>query len=289
MSEIDVDYLKQWVGKEQTTTDDLDPFKANALSAALVFDQTPLDVIGVGDGLPPAWQWLYFSGTPSGFETGVDGHPKTGGFLPPVPLQRRMWAAGKFTVKQPLLIGQRATKTSRVASVEHKQGSTGDLVFVTLENEIAQANQVCVVEEQNIVYRDMQTGPSPLSAGKKAPEDAQWESTVVPDPVMLFRFSALTYNSHRIHYDRAYAVEKEHYPGLVVHGPLQALLLANAIHAFCDQVQVSDFQFRAQRPIFDAHPFELCGKREGDKVSLWTRDHEGFVGMSASATLSEVK
>jgi len=235
--------------------------------------------------LHPAWQWLYFLDTPSASSTGTDGHPKTGNFLPPVPLPRRMWAAGDFEIRHPIFLGTPATKRSAIASVELKEGSTGPLVFVTVKHTIEQSGVVCIDETQRIVYREKPPGPSPLPPGKELMSSYDWSVEIQPDPVMLFRFSALTYNSHRIHYDRQYAVEEECYPGLVVHGPLQVTILNNCIRQFCDGAAVTEFSFRAQRPLFDMDPFTVCLKRSGNQISAWTRSHEGFVGMSAAAVI----
>ena len=284
---IDIEHLQTWVGREQIVEDDLSPVKARALSAALEREgyQSPLPE--AGDLLPPAWQWLYFVDTPGALMTGVDGHPKTGGFLPPVPLPRRMWAAGKFSVSKQLVLGTPAKKRSVVTSVELKEGSTGTLVFVTVKHSIEQDGAVCIDEEQNIVYREMPTGPSPLPPGKAAPEQADWAIGLQPDPVLLFRFSALTYNGHRIHYDRQYAIDEEFYPALVVHGPLQATLLADSVRENCPGHTIESFSFRAQRPLFDVDSLSICGKCNGNKIEVWTRSHDGFVGMKASATLVE--
>lgn len=284
---IDIEYLKGWEGKTIKLEDGLSPFPAQALAGVFNRDERPHP----GGTLPPCWQWLYFLDTPSGAGTGADGHPATGGFLPPSPLPRRMWAAGKFSILRPLELGQTAQKTSRIASVDLKAGKSGVLLFVNVEHDIAQAGQLCVRETQNIVYREMPQSAAPLPPGESAPEDktdigAQWRETITPDPVMLFRYSALTYNSHRIHYDRDYAVNTEFYPALVVHGPLLASLLAESASRQFPGERIDTFSFRAQRPTFDDQPFQVCGRRDGDKLTLWTVDHEGFVGMKASATLT---
>ena len=283
---IDIDNLKTWVGRETVVVDDLSPFKAAALSAALERQDHQPRLPEAGSELPPGWQWVYFVDAPSALMTGVDGHPKTGDFLPPVPLPRRMWAAGSYTVHRPVLLGTSAQKRSLVSSVDLKEGSTGTLVFVTVNHTIEQSGQVCIEEEQNIVYREMPDGPKPLPPGKVAPEAADWVIDVQASPVLLFRYSALTYNSHRIHYDRQYASDTEFYPALVVHGPLQATLLADSVREHCAGSSIKQFSFRAQRPLFDTDSLSVCGKREGDEVKLWTRSHDGFVGMSATAQLS---
>lgn len=281
MSSIDIDFLRTWVGKEQRVADELNPFPSRALAAALDHGSLPTK----GDVLPPSWHWLYFLDTPTASGTGPDGHPKKGGFLPPVPLPRRMWAAGKLQRDQPLILGMPAEKKSTIRSVEIKEGKSGALVFVNIEHALSQNGKLCIVEEQNVVYRDMPTGPAPLPPGEVSATEADWVTTIVPDPVLLFRFSALTYNCHRIHYDRDYAVNEEFYPALVVHGPLLATLLLDHVNANVKDRRVAKFNFRAVRPTFDNAPFTVSGKRDGDQVSLWTTDAEGFVGMTAKVGL----
>lgn len=289
---IDISHLQTWVGREKTVVDDLSADKARALSAALEREDYRPALPESGSALPPCWQWIYFVDTPSALTTSGDGHPKTGGFLPPVPLPRRMWAAGNFAIHLPVLLGTPAHKRSVVSSVDLKQGATGTLVFVTVRHTIEQAGRICMEEEQNIVYREMPAEPSPLAPGKTAPKDTDWVIDIRPDPVLLFRYSALTYNGHRIHYDRQYAIEEEFYPALVLHGPLQATLLANCARQFYADTELSQlmyFSFRALRPLFDTDCLSLCGKRDGNTLSLWTRSHEGFVGMTATAQLGEGK
>ena len=282
MSEIDIEFLRRWVGRERVVEDHLSPFPARALAAALDRSQT----LGEGEALPPAWQWLYFLDSPAASATGQDGHPSLGEFLPPAPLPRRMWAAGAFEVKRPLCLGQTATKTTRIVSVDAKSGKTGNLVFVNLEHRIEQAGQLCVREDQNLVYREQPTAPQLLPPGEAAPQDVDWTRIITPDPVLLFRYSALTYNGHRIHYDRQYAVEREFYPALVVHGPLLASLVLELIAAQLPQEQVLEYRFRAVRPTFDTHPFRVCGRRQGKTLQLWTQDHEGMLCMTATAVLA---
>jgi 3-methylfumaryl-CoA hydratase len=278
---IDIDFLKTWIGKERLRQDDLSPFKAQALAAALDRE----DSLQTGDELPPSWQWLYFVDTPQASATGVDGHPKTGGFLPPAPLPRRMWAAGNYTIHKPLVLGRVAEQHSVIKSVDLKTGKSGTLLFVTVEHNTRQDGELCLREEQNIVYRDMPTAPAPLPAGETAPQDADWRMEITPDPVLLFRYSALTYNGHRIHYDRDYAVNTEFYPALVVHGPLLATLLAELVAKNIPEARMETFAFRAQRPSFDTDKFTVCGKRDGDTLSLWTCSHDGFIGMTAKVKL----
>ena len=213
----------------------------------------------------------------------MDGHARRGGFLPPVPLPRRMWAGGRFEFHQPLHIGERISRVSRVADVTHKQGRTGELVFVLVRHEISGAEGPAVVEEQDLVYRD-HSGSA--LAPPAAPSSHGWERILRADDVLLFRYSALTFNGHRIHYDRRHATETEGYPGLVVHGPLIATLLVDLLRRNLPVKNISRFSFRAVRPLFDTAPFSICGQPEGDRVRLWAKNESGGLVMDASAVLA---
>lgn len=278
---IDIAHLRQWVGREQVAEQTIAPFPAVALSGLLDHAAPP----AVGDALPLPWHWLYFLDAPARSATGVDGHPVRGGFLPPVPLPRRMWAAGALQLDAPLRLGAVARKTSTVRRVDLKEGRSGPLVFVTVDHVLEQGGRVCIREEQNIVFRDAPTGAAPLPPGDKILKTAQWSTTMRPDASLLFRFSALTYNGHRIHYDRDYAVREEFYPALVVHGPLLATALLDLVAQGRPGAAVRAFSFRALRPAFDTDTLQLCAAADGDAVELWTQDGQGQVGMSARATL----
>lgn len=283
MSAIDIEYLKQWVGKQQAQHDDITLFPARALAAALNNASLPEK----GDALPLFWEWMYFLPTPLGSETGKDGHPDKGGFLPPVPLPRRMWAAGEVELNHPLLIGQEAKRVSTIESVELKEGSTGTLVFVNVRHDIYQNESLCISQVQNIVYREQPGERSELPPGKPAPEDAQFSAEIDPDPVLLFRYSALTYNGHRIHYDRDYAVDEELYSALVVHGPLLVTLLLELQRHELVERTIKQFKFRAVRPTFDKDSFSVAGKLEGNTLSLWSADAGGNTCMTIKAELAD--
>ena len=278
---IDVDYLRTWIGREQVTEDSLCVFPARALGALLDHDER----LSAGDALPAAWQWLYFLDTAKRSKVGKDGHPQKGELLPPIPLPRRMWAAGSLKVHQPLRLGRAASKKSRVRSVDCKTGKSGELVFVTLDHEISQEGGVCIDEEQTLVYRPMPTERPASVPGEQASAVPQFSSAYRADSVDLFRYSALTFNAHRIHYDREYATGEEFYPGLVVHAPLLVTLLLNLLHLRVAGEHLTALHFRALRPTFDLSPVQLHGAREGRHVKLWTADAENFVGVSASAEL----
>jgi 3-methylfumaryl-CoA hydratase len=239
--------------------------------------------------LPPLWHWLYFLPHHRQSEIGADGHARRGGFLPPVPLPRRMWAGSQFQFRAPVRIGDEVSRTSTIEEVTTKHGRTGTLVFVKVRHEVRcnGAAEPAIVEHHDIVYREAkQAGdvdPPPQAAEAGAP----WQREVIPDDVLLFRYSALTFNGHRIHYDRRYVTEVEGYPGLIVHGPLIATLLLDLLRRQMAQADVAAFRFKAVRPTFDLHPFKLNGapQADGRTVRLWAQDHEGWLTMDAIATL----
>jgi 3-methylfumaryl-CoA hydratase len=197
-----------------------------------------------------------------------------------------MWAGSHIEFRRPLLVGDSITKTSTIADISRKDGRSGPLVFVRVHHEISVAAGVAIVEDQDLVYREMpKSGEGPQSS-KAAPDNEQFSRNVTPDPVLLFRYSALTFNSHRIHYDRPYAMSEEGYPGLVVHGPLIATLLMGEVTRAHPRVGVTTFEFRAVSPLFDTAPFTVCGRRDDAVVALWARGPGGQLAMSATATVS---
>jgi len=280
-------HLQSWVGKTETLLDDITAAPLRGLSATLDRDDPPPVP---GTALPPLWHWLYFLPQPRRSEIGPDGHARRGGFLPPVPLPRRMWAGGRLQWAQdnPLVVGDAIQRFSRIESVTHKAGRTGDLVFVGVKHEVHNGRGLAITEEHDIVYRANPQAGDPVPAPQPAAQDAAWTETVMPDDVLLFRYSALTFNGHRIHYDRKYVTEVEGYPGLIVHGPLIATLLLDLLRNRLPGARVTHFQFRAVRPVFDIAPFKLHGKPspDGKTVQLWTEDHEGWLTMQATATLA---
>ncbi|MBP8148238.1 MAG: MaoC family dehydratase N-terminal domain-containing protein [Limnohabitans sp.] len=241
-----------------------------------------------GTPLPPLWHWLFFLPQHRQSEIGPDGHARRGGFLPPVPLPRRMWAGGRLHWHQPLRVGDAVHRSSRIESVTHKSGRSGDLLFVLVRHEVHNAQGLCLTEEHDIVYRPAALPGEPAPTPVAAPAAAAWQREVVPDDVLLFRYSALTFNGHRIHYDRQYVTAVEGYPGLVVHGPLIATLLVDLVRRHTDR-PVNSFEFRALRPTYecaDGRALKVCGEPDGNTVHLWAQDHEGWLTMQATATLS---
>ena len=280
-------HLQGWVGKTETLIDDITVAPLRGLAATLDRDDAaPV----AGSALPPLWHWLYFLPQPRHSEIGLDGHARRGSFLPPVPLPRRMWAGGRlqWVKDNPLVVGDAMNRISRIESVTHKAGRSGDLVFVLVRHEVHNAQGLALTEEHDIVYRaNPQSGDAVLPP-QPAAQVGAWTQTVVPDDVLLFRYSALTFNGHRIHYDRKYVTEVEGYPGLVVHGPLIATLLLDLLRDKLPDARLTNFDFRAVRPIFDISPFKLHGQpsADGKTILLWTEDHAGWLTMQATATLT---
>lgn len=269
--------LQDWIGRRETATDLLRPQPARFMQATLDRDATLTD----GDALPPLWHWLYFLDARPASELGRDAHPRKGGFLPPVDLPRRMWAGGRFRFHAPLILGQPASRQSTIRSVSQKQGRSGRLCFVTVIHELFQNGTCALHEEHDIVYRQDPSPDAPHPIPAAAPEGAEVTRPVVPTQVMLFRYSALTFNGHRIHYDLDYARDVEGYRGLVVHGPLLAQLLM--LMATDILGPLATFSFRAYSPLMHFETAELCHK-DG---ALWVRGPDGRQCMTAEATASE--
>ena len=289
ISAAELAHLQTWQGRTESVADTLHPATVQGLAATL--DRTDADTDAApGAVLPPLWHWAYFLPHARQSVLGPDGHPQRGGFLPPVPLPRRMWAGGRLAWQpaNPLCVGDAVQRTSRIACVTHKAGRTGDLLFVGVEHAFANAQGLALTEVHDIVYRAAPQPGDPVPPPTAAEEGAAWQREVVPDDVLLFRYSALTFNGHRIHYDRRYVTEVEGYPGLVVHGPLIATLLLDLLHRQMPGATVARFEFKAVRPTFDLHPFRLNGQPspDGSTVRLWAEDHEGWLTMQATATLA---
>ncbi len=273
------------MGKTETATDLVTPTPMASLAATLDIDAPRPRA---GDAVPPLWHWLYFLEIHRQSELAPDGHARLGGFLPPVPLPRRMWAGGRLEFLRPLRVGETYTRTSRILDVQHKEGRSGSLVFVFVRHEIANAEGITLTEEQDLVYRADPKPGDPPPGLRPAPAGAIWTRTLQPDDVLLFRYSALTFNGHRIHYDRRFATKTEGYPGLVVHGPLIATLLLDLLRRNTTHADVARFEFRSVSPLFDVAPFTLHAKPESDgkSISLWATDPSGNLAMMSTAKLA---
>lgn len=258
-----------WMGRAEEVHDQL---SRNLLMriAATLDEPTPAH----GEPLPPLWQWCFFQEPIPEGALGEDGHPARGGFLPPADNRNRMWAGGRIEFIEPLIAGAEATRVSTITHIEEKQGRTGALLFVTVQHEYRQDGRLAIREEQDIVYRE----PNPPKASSGEPMIAgHWREAVTPTPTLLFRYSAVTFNGHRIHYDWPYVTEAEGYAGLVVHGPLIATL---NLRAFCranPEARLRRFAYRGLRPLVVPQPFELGGRLVAPgRAELWAGDHNGL-------------
>ncbi|HKT86759.1 MAG TPA: MaoC family dehydratase N-terminal domain-containing protein [Novosphingobium sp.] len=270
------DDFSAWIDKQEVAHDRLDATRSNALRAALAQDAS----LREGDEMPVLHHWLHFWNVVPPGGLGADGHAARGKFLPPVPLPHRMWAGGRFEFIAPLKLGEAVTRTSTIISVTPKTGKSGELVFVTVKHEISGENGLAMVEEQDLVYRGGSTNTISAPGPDGPVPAAAWRETVEADSVLLFRYSALTMNSHRIHYDRSYTMNQEGYPALVVHGPLQATLLADL--AVRKGGALRAFSFRGHAPAFDIAPLHVCGEPGPDNAELWT-EQDGAMRMVATA------
>ena len=289
MSSTPGENIQDYIGRTVHSTDFVSSHLLERLAATLD------DTLASTDVLPPLWHWLLFQEWASPAQLGLDGHPKRGGFLPPLPeLTRRVWGGGRVEFGARLRLGERVLRTSVIQRIDEKNGKSGRLVVVTVRHELVGGSGLCVREEQDLVYRE--TDSTVVGAAAKmgtaaatvdcptAPPGA-FSRQVLPDPVLLFRFSALTGNAHRIHYDLPYALQQEGYPGLVVHGPLQAIWLIGHLQQELAIVPTR-FEYRAHRPAIAGRPLRLEGWKEGPLVRLRTVDADGALCMSAEATLA---
>jgi 3-methylfumaryl-CoA hydratase len=277
------DYL-EWIGRTHCAEDEITAAPLRALSATL--DRTDPPAVQ-GTPLPPLWHWLFFASLHRPSQMRPDGHAEGGGFMPPVPLPRRLWAGSRFTWNQdnPLRVGDRVTRRSRIESITPKQGRGGELVFVRIVHDYHNAAGLAFSNAHDSAFRGAArpgaAGPPPVQADQEAP----WQRELVPDPVLLFRYSALTFNPHRIHYDFPYATQAEGYPDILVHGPLQATLLLDLLRREAPTAAVHGLEFKALRPAFAGRRLRLNGRPEGKRVALWAEDDQGGVTMQATATI----
>lgn len=278
MSKVDIDQLKQWIGREERASEKLTEALVGRFEATLGASLAHIE----GEA-PLAIHWCLTQPAVAADSLGVDGHPARGGFLPPVPLPRRMWAGGQLNFVAPLLVGETVTRISRIADVTHKQGRSGELVFVTVEHEIYSGSTLAVRDTQNIVYRGEDTGASqqPVAAAGTARIADKCE-TVEATTTLLFRYSALTFNGHRIHYDLDYARNEEGYAGLVVHGPLQATLLLHLATRMNGNRPPQHFSYRGVAPLTHGGQFSLNAVPVEGGVDLWTAGQDGMARMTAS-------
>ena len=274
--------FEAWIGREEEHSERILASVAASMAATLDLERVPKE----GERLPPGWQWLFFNQAKRRSELGTDGHPRLGGFLPPIESARRMWAGSRVRYLADLPIEALATRRSRILKIENKAGKRGSLWFVTVQHVISCDGTPRISEEQDIVYREI-TAPATESAPAMQRYEGvpQWSVSVEPDTTLLFRYSALTFNGHRIHYDRAYAHDQEGYPDLVVHGPLTATLLQQLALDHGAGRALARFDFRGVTPLFVGRSFLLEGRQgEDGALALWARGPEGELTMSATAS-----
>ena len=280
---LDLKQLKQWIGQRESDVDYVTIPAVHRLAATLNRDDPmPRN----GDPLPIGWHFMLFPRVARQSQLGADGNPQRGDFLPPVPLPRRMFASKRTTVVDGLRVGDEVRRESVIKDVTLKEGRSGTMVFVTVQTNFISPRGMAIVEEQDLVYRGEPDRNAPPPAPQPAPGNAVWSKTIVPDPVLLFRYSALTFNGHRIHYDHPYVTNSEGYPERVVNGSLTTLLALELARTHA-AAQLKSMSSRAVRPLFVDRPFTVCGEpgSDGKSVKLWAIDDQNALAMSVTADL----
>lgn len=275
----------EWIGRKQTTTDWITPSRVAAWHATLdhAFDPPP-----DGAAAPLGFHWTLGPQLARESHLGPDGHPRRGGFLPPIPLPRRLWAGSRIVFHRSLRVGERVERESTITAIDEKQGKGSPLIFVTVHHRFVSEDGVAIEEDQDLVYREppaSSTRAAPAIVDARGGGGADWRRTIHPTETLLFRYSALTFNGHRIHYDRRYAMDVEGYAGLVVHGPLIATLLLELMQTHVPADRIEQFQFKAIRPTFDTSDFSVCGAPTSDDghFTLWSTDNQGARAVEADA------
>jgi 3-methylfumaryl-CoA hydratase len=278
---IDLDHLRQWIGRSTEASDIVTAQLVKGLRATLFQE---IGEPKTGDAAPFTTHWCLAQPVFPMSELGPDGHPARGGFLPPVPLPRRMWAGGELEFFDALRVSDEAKRTSRISDVTMKTGSTGTLCFVSVAHEVTTSRGLAIRERQDIVYREM-SGTSQAPAAKPAapPPGAQHRESHVSDPVLLFRYSALTFNGHRIHYDRDYVTKVEGYPGLIFHGPLQATFIVELAAKLHGGQPPKKLSYRGLQPLFEGSEFSINANKTDAGMELWVANAEGQPTMKGTA------
>lgn len=273
-----------WISKKETQVDYLNQRPLAMMQALLNQDNKNLTE------LPHLYHWLYFLPIVNNAQLAEDGHPQKGGFLPPIPFPKRMWAGGRLQFLRNISVNQKIKRESEIIKIEFKQGKSGDMYFVTVKHSIFADDQLAIVEEQDIVYRDtsnqVQTKPAAIAPAAEA-KPFSYKKHFPVDTTSLFRYSALTFNSHKIHYDRPYAMQEEGYPGLVVHGPFLATLLMHFFKQEYPNKTIQSFDFRAVNPVFDFNEFSICGDVQDQTAELWIEKENNQIAMKAKVTFTE--
>ena len=267
------DDFSSWIGRSETSVSRLDPDHVKRIALTL-----GADIPRAGDPLPALWNWAVFTDSVPTSELGADGHPRLGGFLPPIEGRNRMWAGGRVEFHHPLIVGSEGSKTSTILAVKEKEGRAGKLLFVTVGHQYVQNERLAISEEQDLVYRE----PSPPKlAGSEAAPESQWKFDVTPAPTLLFRYSAVTFNTHRIHYDFPYVTGEEGYPGLVVHGPLIATCMLDGFHRAHPGKTASHFSYRGLRPLIAPAPFLVAGSLDENGTAKVWAEQDGMLAHQA--------
>jgi 3-methylfumaryl-CoA hydratase len=278
---LDTDHLGQWIGNKETTAETISVEPLQRMRAML--DYTPKTMTD-GEVVPPLWHWAYFINPVRASDLGRDGHASQGEFMPPIPLPRRMWAGSQITFSEPLRVGETARRESTIRDVRLKQGRSGKLCFVEIEHAILVGDELKLTEIHTVVYRDIKQPGDNKAEPPEAPDNAQWTRELVPDSTLLFRYSALTFNGHRIHYDLDFCRHQEGYPGLVFHGPLTASLLIDLLRHHNPDKSLASCEFRAFSPLFGDAPLTLNGKMDGTDAILWATNQQGRLAMKATVS-----
>jgi 3-methylfumaryl-CoA hydratase len=279
---IDLDHLRQWIGRTTEASDIVTAQLVKGLRATLFQE---IGEPKAGDAAPFTTHWCLAQPVFPMSQLSQDGHPSRGGFLPPVPLPRRMWAGGELQFLDTLRVGDEPKRSSRISDVTMKTGSTGTLCFVSVEHEVTTPRGTAIRERQDIVYREMSSTPQAASAKPATPPPAaQHSETHMADPVLLFRYSALTFNGHRIHYDRDYVTKVEGYPGLIFHGPLQATFIVELAAKLHDGKPPKKFSYRGLQPLFEGSEFSINANQTDNGMELWTANSAGQPTMKGTAT-----
>ena len=276
-------HAHEWIGRTETLSDTLNPVPCKALAATLNQAWDPKE----GDKLPPLWHWLYFLETAQQEELAADGHRKRGGFLPPVQLPRRMWAGSQIQFHSPITLGETLTRQSTIEHIRETTGRSGALTFVKVRHEIGSEQRPALTEIQNLVYREAAKPGVAPPAPAAAESSGDYHRELTADSRLLFRYSALTFNAHRIHYDYQYATHTEGYPGIIVHGPLLATLMLELLRSNFPEETIKTFEFRALGPVFGDHRFSVHGTRPNPdgNATLWIANQDGQLCMQGTANI----
>ncbi len=280
---VDLDHLRQWIGRSEEKTDIVTAHLVRALRATLFME---IGEPKPGDAAPFTAHWCLAQPVYPMSQIGPDGHPTRGGFLPPVPLPRRMWAGGELEFIDTLRIGDEMKRSSRISDVTMKSGSTGVLCFVSVQHEVTTPRGIAIRERQDIVYRDVPAGAQVAASAKPAspPPSAEHRKSHMADEVLLFRYSALTFNGHRIHYDRDYVTKVEGYPDLIFHGPMQAAFLVEFAAKLYGGKAPKKFIYRGVQPLFAGSEFSVNANGTDNGMELWTANSLGSPTMKGTAT-----